>query len=659
MKKYIPSINFIASPFKVLPNDCTFTRSSSAYRTNEYGILELINSNEVRHDYDPETGEYLGILLEDALTNKVGDFSTWAYAGSTKNTSISDVVSPDGTLGTNICKICELNTKGVHYTTPAITQVYNNIPGEYYTLSFFVKAAERSEIQVILQNIYAALYADVKRSIHFKVQLNIETGAVLLPPDYTNNTHSVTYTVIIQQDPLKTAEYTVVYTIFANTKISIVKYPNGWRRISVSTKFVDNNDIYNYYYYSRIRPVIYLLNVDDTQPGLRTNSYLGTTGYGVYLWGPQVEYTPSASSYTPSTRAADNLNFDLSTVFSKTEGTIITEFDINSFPYRRGSSASNSVNYPGDTIYQTIFNIHDTTDISKNIGSYIADDAIDYQINNSVLMTDNVVNNKNLKYIHALAYETNNTVAITNGDRLIEYQSAINLSSIADPELSFNYLFKDTYWGTTTNLITYPQTFNIATTWTLSNTTLDMYSAYSKNIVLSRIVETVANGVHALKSTNAITVTASTNYVLKLVLRKAERTSAGVYIETVNAGKYINLTNGTITGNIINSPSADCTVTAFDSQSWLVTIPFSTSGGMTSLKIHIICDDGTAPSASVGATYVGDTSKGIYVGGVTLALASSIDYTTVYTRYSLNGHLKKLYYYKSRLPNSKLKELTT
>lgn len=51
------------------PSLLTFTRASAATRITASGYMEDVDSGILRHDYDPDTGEYLGVLVEESRTN--------------------------------------------------------------------------------------------------------------------------------------------------------------------------------------------------------------------------------------------------------------------------------------------------------------------------------------------------------------------------------------------------------------------------------------------------------------------------------------------------------------------------------------------------------------------------------------------------------------
>jgi len=108
-----PSLDLVfTGPKKSLRNrignqQVEFTRDSIGTYTDENGIIRTAVSGEARFDHDPETGESLGLLIEEARTNHIQnsiDFSAGDWNFSTDGTSPGIPVltpnagiAPDGT----------------------------------------------------------------------------------------------------------------------------------------------------------------------------------------------------------------------------------------------------------------------------------------------------------------------------------------------------------------------------------------------------------------------------------------------------------------------------------------------------------------------------------------------------------------------------------
>ncbi len=66
-----PSLNLDFANSEQVDPRITFVRDTTATRFNELGLLELVDANEPRIDYDPVTGECLGLLVEEQRINVV------------------------------------------------------------------------------------------------------------------------------------------------------------------------------------------------------------------------------------------------------------------------------------------------------------------------------------------------------------------------------------------------------------------------------------------------------------------------------------------------------------------------------------------------------------------------------------------------------------
>jgi hypothetical protein len=117
-----------------------------------------------------------------------------------------------------------------------------------------------------------------------------------------------------------------------NSNVTITPYPNGWYRCSTTITKTNTNGNF------------YILNWNNT------NSYTGTTGYGVYIWGAQVELASFPTSYIPTvastvTRSADRASItgaNFSSWYNQTEGTMFV--DINSAPIATAIQVAYDIN---------------------------------------------------------------------------------------------------------------------------------------------------------------------------------------------------------------------------------------------------------------------------------------------------------------------------
>jgi len=91
-------LNFAAT--KTLDRRITFTRDSIGTYTDELGIVKYAPNNVPRFDHDPDTGESLGLLIEESRTNLItysGEFDDTYWVKSNSAAIVANaVVSPDG-----------------------------------------------------------------------------------------------------------------------------------------------------------------------------------------------------------------------------------------------------------------------------------------------------------------------------------------------------------------------------------------------------------------------------------------------------------------------------------------------------------------------------------------------------------------------------------
>ena len=132
--KAVPSLEFVFTGLKKSMTDrisgkdlITFTRTTVGTYVDENGVIQTADINEPRFDYDPETGESLGLLIEESRTNSLPYSNTLTGNGATgdgwgKNTSTglpttevtlqpNAEIAPDGTFTAS--KLIQAPTAGL------------------------------------------------------------------------------------------------------------------------------------------------------------------------------------------------------------------------------------------------------------------------------------------------------------------------------------------------------------------------------------------------------------------------------------------------------------------------------------------------------------------------------------------------------------------
>ena len=275
------SINFARS--QTLDPRITFTRTTSGTRVGPDGYIEVIPADQPRFDFDPVTGECLGLLIEEIRTNfalRSQEFNLSPNVAVNASISPNAAIAPDGTLTAD--KLVEDN---ISSSFKRVLQGGFTVSGDY-TVSFFVKEAGRYRGYIQLLNTTNA-------SVSFNLQNGTASG--IIP---------------------------------SRTKIE--PYPNGWYRVSTSNTFNSGET-----------PTVYIVMLNDTG----NPTYIGDGSSGLYIWGLQVEAGAFPTSYIPTegstkTRTHDRAyyeNVDQTNWFNKTEGTVV--FEHTDVPYNAATPA--------------------------------------------------------------------------------------------------------------------------------------------------------------------------------------------------------------------------------------------------------------------------------------------------------------------------------
>lgn len=260
--KVLPTLDLDFANSKTLDPRIDFTRASGGSYVGADGLIKYAGVNEPRFDHDPETGESLGLLIEETRTNAFTwseDFTTWGKPVGTKIIP-NAIIAPDGTLTAS--KLVEDSILGVHYVfkTNSVTS------GTTYTVSGYAKAAERKE-----------------------VNLNFSTfnGA------FASNSY---------------AYFNLISGTFRLIGSSIINYgseklPNGWYRVWITATAIATVAI----------PIISPFGVSNGT----TTFYVGDGTSGIYIWGGQLEVGTFPTSYIPTQGSTRTRQPDIAQITGK------------------------------------------------------------------------------------------------------------------------------------------------------------------------------------------------------------------------------------------------------------------------------------------------------------------------------------------------------
>ena len=297
------SINFARS--QTLDPRITFTRTTSGTRVGPDGYIEVIPADQPRFDFDPVTGECLGLLIEEQRENLItysGEFNDNYGIKTNTTVSLNDTIAPDGTVsadkivGNSGQTALDIRTTLISFTS-----------GNIYTYSVFVK---KSEWNIVRLQFNGNIWENVELNQRPAIQVDLNTGEV---------TSSI-----------------------LNSGYSVTKYPNDYYRLTLTAECVVSANS--------------VIEIQLTPNGV------GDGTSGIYIWGAQLEQGSFPTSYIPKsgltvTRTADNASITGSNFtewYNPSEGTIVLSA-ISRMPDTHTFNRSFAIFGDGTYTYQTGF----------------------------------------------------------------------------------------------------------------------------------------------------------------------------------------------------------------------------------------------------------------------------------------------------------------
>lgn len=353
--KVLPTLDLNFAHTRTLDPRITFTRASGGSYVGSNGFIKYAGVNEPRFDHDPETGESLGLLIEESRSNLV-TFSqgsgmndlNWNTNSGAVIVQTNSTVAPDGSLTAN--KVSASAVSELHLFN---SNTFSVTSGVIYTFSCFFKAAESSWV-------------------YFR------TGGT---PFGANG-----YIFNISDGTLGVAVNTL------DSAPVITKYPNGWYRISITkTASLTGNGLLQ----------IIVPNNNST------SIFAGDGTSGIYVWGAQLEQGSFPTSYIPTqestrTRAADNASItgkNFSDFFNFYEGTAFVD-----------------VYYTPSSINGIALNFSDTGAFGSNRIQMTNNGIVAYLVNGAIILNNTSVVSQNLsRYKLLTSYKLNDIIIAANG----------------------------------------------------------------------------------------------------------------------------------------------------------------------------------------------------------------------------------------------------
>lgn len=271
----------------------TFTRASTATRTNAAGLIESVAANQPRFDYDPVTLQPKGLLIEEQRTNLLTyseqfDNAAWVTSGRVTITA-NQTTAPDGTITSD--KLTETIDTGTHRVWYTIN--YN--PNTTYTASVYFKKGTRRWT-------FMSIQTDSTPTTQIQQWFDLDNGILGSNGIGAGGTEA------------------------SRLSASISNIGDGWYRCSLVVGFggTVSNGISRGFYTG-------ISNADGVVV------YAGSTSDYNYIWGAQLEAGAFPTSYIPTTsaqatRAADVASMtesNFSSWYRADEGTLFAEYTVS------------------------------------------------------------------------------------------------------------------------------------------------------------------------------------------------------------------------------------------------------------------------------------------------------------------------------------------
>ena len=302
-----PSLKLDFANARALDPRITFERASTATYVGRDGLIKTAGEDEARFDHDPTTGESLGLLIEESRTNLLsysdltsGASGSWWINGGPTVSQGSNVTAPDGTLTAWNTVYNGASGDGNLYRGSGEVTTTNSTS---YTISVWAKANP--------SNTYIAGIAIRTFNDDHRVNFNLLTGS---------------YISLTEGSP---------------TDHSIIPYPNGWYRCSMTfTSGTDGNQGVQFYLV--------------TSTGSTSLNSAGANGEEIYMWGAQMEAGTFPTSYIPTsgstaTRAVDTAQINRIQFHNPSEFVLYAAGRSNTGASDTSSSATGCLVSLGDT----------------------------------------------------------------------------------------------------------------------------------------------------------------------------------------------------------------------------------------------------------------------------------------------------------------------
>ena len=268
---------------RYLAREFTVNRNSSKWVLGSDGYLYEVPADQPALEYYSD-GTFRGALVEPESTNLVlrsEEFNNNYWLKNEVTLSANVAISPNGQMNAYKLKATAVN----NYHALRGVVGYSSL----YTGSCYLKKGE-----------YRYAYVGIERSSNSTVQsaiIDLETGLI-------TNSYSTTGTPLFNVVDVGNGWY----------RLNVTQIQNSTGTSNVLTIGISDNGTYNSIILQRPR-------------------FTGDGTSGIYIWGAQLEQSPIATSYIPTTTGAvtrlkDDISFtNASSVIGQSEGTLFVEVD--------------------------------------------------------------------------------------------------------------------------------------------------------------------------------------------------------------------------------------------------------------------------------------------------------------------------------------------
>jgi hypothetical protein len=353
----LPTLDLDFANSKTLDPRITFTRASGGSYVGADGLIKYSGVNEARFDHDPETGESLGLLIEESRVNRTtsSNYSIVSLSLVIINTSVQDV-APDGS--TLSAFQATDDTSGTHRINLSNGNTGNaTVP---HTASFFIKIPDNQPTTSVL----------IRIIVRWRSSSGSGAGALIFYDRITKKYSTATINTFGSNPP----------TNYNHTQISFIDYPNGWKRVTIPNVVASSDSATTYGSYD------WNISSDATE-------FVGNCI--VFLWGAQLEQGAFPTSYIPTqgstrTRAVDNAQItgrNFSEWYRPDEGSIYSNISVNdNIPFSR-NGIFYSLNDGGLSNRITLFA---STSSASLVGRYSVSDVLVSPILTSLTSPKNI-----------------------------------------------------------------------------------------------------------------------------------------------------------------------------------------------------------------------------------------------------------------------------